>query len=59
MSEIEKKFTEQDKNETYKLYFEEFYSISKLVRHFKNKYSHLEIRTVIRKFLERKANNKY
>ena len=51
--------TEQEKQELFELYFKEFYSISRLVKHFKNKYTYLEIRTVIRKYLEGKNKNKY
>lgn len=46
--------TEQEKKELYKLYFNNFYSISELVEHFKNKYTYLEVKTAIRKYLENK-----
>lgn len=46
--------TEQEKKELYKLYFNNFYSISELVEYFKNKYTYLEIKTAIRKYFESK-----
>lgn len=51
--------TEKEKSKLYDLYFNEFYSIEQLVRHFKKKYTYLEIRTEIRKYLESKVNNKW
>ena len=51
--------TEQEKIELFELYFRKFYTIEQLVRHFKKKYTHLEIRTAIRKYLESKENNKW
>lgn len=51
--------TEQEKSKLYDLYFNKFYSIEQLVDNFKKKYTHLEIRTEIRKYLESKVNNKW
>ena len=51
--------TEQEKSKLYELYFSRFYSINELEMYFKKKYTHLEIRTVIRKYLESKENNKW